>query len=430
VSAGRPLPWGRLEGALLVPGSKSLTNRALVAAACADGESVLLNPLDSSDTRALASALAQLGARIFFEGVRWRVQGPLAPRGDSAPELRIEVQDAGTPARFLAALLAAVPGRFVLDGSPRMRERPMGALFEAIRDLGGDVRCLAREGFLPVGILGGSLHGGRVKIRGDVSSQFLSALLLVSPLVPGGVELDIEGPLASASYLALTRRVLDGFDAAQGGGYRPTTFRVGGDDSAACFPIAGALVSGGRVTLRGLSRDSEQPDAAFRGWAESAGGTLAWTTRDGEEALTISGPSGGAASLSRLEVDVDASPDAALPLAALLAFAGGTSRLTGVARLRDKESNRLEAALDLLRRAGAAPREEEREGSPALVVDGESGRPRAASFAAHGDHRVAMTAAVLALALPPGSTLDDPATVAKSWPRFWDTWEGLVVPKG
>jgi 3-phosphoshikimate 1-carboxyvinyltransferase len=201
---------------------------------------------------------------------------------------------------------------------------------------------------------------------------------------------------------------------------------VSGDDSAACFPIAGALVSGGRVTLRGLARDSEQPDAAFRAWAVAAGGTLEWETApDGEEALVAAGTKGGARSLRPVDADVDAAPDAALPLAALVAFAGGVSRLSGVARLREKESDRLAAALDLLARAGAVAREEREGHAPALVVDGRRGEPRAAEFSAHGDHRVAMTAAVLARALPAGSTLDDPGVVAKSWPGFWEAWAAL-----
>jgi 3-phosphoshikimate 1-carboxyvinyltransferase len=419
---------GRLSGALRVPGSKSVTNRALLAAACAEGESLLLNPLESSDTRALAEALRMLGVEIFIEGVRWRVRGPLRPRGDSAPELLVDVGDAGTPARFLSALLAAVPGRFVLDGSARMRERPMSPLFEAIRTRGGEIRCLAREGYLPVAIRGGTLRGGCVTIRGDVSSQFLSALQLVSPLVPGGVALDVTGPVVSGAYLALTRAVLEGFGAAAGGGYRASRYRVPGDDSAACFPIAGALVSGGRVTVHGLARASAQPDAAFRLWAEEAGGVLAWETgADGEESLTVAGPPGGARNVGPMAVDVDSAPDAALPLAAALAFADGESRLTGVARLREKESDRLAAAVDLLTRAGASARvEEDVADGPALSISGRGGVPRAAAFRAHADHRVAMSAAVLALALPAASTLDAPDCVGKSWPGFWEAWNPLV----
>ncbi len=426
--SGRALPSGRLEGTLRVPGSKSLTNRALVAAACAEGESTLLNPLDASDTRALAAALEQVGAKVFFEGARWRVVGPVRPRGIDAPELTLDVGDAGTPARFLAALLAAVPGRYRLDGSPRMRERPMSPLFEGIRALGGDVASLGREGFLPASIRGGTLRGGRVAIRGDVSSQFLSALQLVSPLVAGGITLDVHGRVASAEYLALTREVLLAFGATPGGGYRPAAYRVPGDDSAACFPIAGALVSGGRVRIRGLARVSAQPDAAMRTWAEAAGAALAWETGpDGEDALSVQGPPGGARAVRPLAADVDAAPDAALPLAAALAFADGTSRLTGVARLREKESDRLAAALDLLGRAGASARAARAsDGEPALEIDGRAGVPRHASFASHDDHRVAMSAAVLGLVLP-DATLDHARCVGKSWPEFWEAWDPLVV---
>jgi 3-phosphoshikimate 1-carboxyvinyltransferase len=426
--SGRPLPRGRLEGSIRVPGSKSLTNRALVAAACAEGESTLLNPLDATDTRTLAGALGDLGAGISFEGACWRITGPLRPRGHSAPDLRIDVGDAGTPARFLAALLPSLPGRYRLDGSPRMRERPMAPLFEALRTLGADIRSLGREGYLPAEIRGGTLRGGRVAIRGDVSSQFLSALQLVSPLVPGGVALEVLGPVVSGAYLSLTREVLDGFEASPGGGFRPARFRVAGDDSAACFPLAGALVSGGSVTLRGLARHSPQPDAAFRGWAAGAGASLAWEAgADGDEALVAAGPQGGARGLRALAVDVDAAPDAALPLAAAVAFARGTSRLTGVARLTAKESDRLAAAVDLLTRAGASARVDADAGAPVLVVEGTRGTPRAASFAAHADHRVAMSAAVLALALPEGSSLDDARCVGKSWPGFWEAWDPLVV---
>jgi 3-phosphoshikimate 1-carboxyvinyltransferase len=428
VTAPLSLPSGRLEGTFRVPGSKSVTNRALLAAACADGESMLSNPLDSTDTRALAAALRSLSAEISFEGATWRVRGPLGPRADSASERTIDVGDAGTPARFLAALLPAVPGRYILDGSARMRKRPMAPLFEAVRSLGGEVRCLAREGFLPAAIRGGTLRGGRVRIRGDVSSQFLSALVLVSPLVPGGIELAIDGPVSSAAYLDLTRQTFEAFGGRPGGGYRPARFTVPGDDSAACFPIAGALVSAGRVSLPGLARASDQPDAIFRTWAAESGGRLSWSGEGEDATLTVDGRHlGRPRALKPLSVDVDAAPDAALPLAALLSFAGGTSVLTGTGRLREKESDRLAAALDLLARAGAVAREESPPGGPRLVIEGAGGRPRAARFDAHADHRVAMSAAVLALALPSGSTLDEPGVVAKSFPRFFDQWTALVA---
>lgn len=429
------LPSGRLAGTLRVPGSKSVTNRALVAAALAPGESTLLNPLDSTDTRALAAAIEKLGAKVSFGQAEWKVQGPLSSGkgregnvgGAGSEAIWIDVGDAGTPARFLAALLSVIPGRFVLDGSPRMRERPMGPLLDALRSRGARAECLRREGYLPVRFEGGKLTGGRVAIRGDVSSQFLSALMLISPGVPGGVALEIEGPVSSASYLELTKRTIEAFSGKPGEGYRACRYRIPGDDSAACFPIAGAAVSGGKVTVLGLARDSAQPDAAFRQWAGQAGVSLSWNRgeRSGDE-LVVKGPPGAPRSLKPLDVDVDSAPDAALPLAAMLAFADGTSTLSGVARLREKESDRLAAARDLLARAGAAVEESAREARPALVIRGAEGVPRRADFAAHADHRVAMAAAVLALALPAGSTLDTPEASAKSWPSFWEVWGTLT----
>ncbi|MFI5182060.1 MAG: 3-phosphoshikimate 1-carboxyvinyltransferase [Thermoanaerobaculia bacterium] len=422
-----PLSTGRLEGTIRVPGSKSVTNRALLAAALAEGESTLINPLESSDTRALAVALKQLGAEVFFEGAMWRIAGPIRRGGHADPGLELNVGDAGTPARFLAALLPALSGRFVLDGSSRMRERPMEPLLSVLRSLGAQIEPLGRDGFLPIRIEGGTLHGGSARIRGDVSSQFLSALMLMSPLVTGGIQIEIEGPVSSAAYLALTRTVLDAFGGLPGGGYRPTRFPVPGDDSAACFLIAGTIVSSGRIRILGLSRRSEQPDAVFRDWAGRTGGRISWEGDDENTALTIdarqiAGPSG----IRPLSVDVDAAPDAALPLAALLAFAGGTSVLAGAARLREKESDRLAAALDLLERSGAVARAEGEGREVRLVIDGRNGTPHTAHFAAHGDHRVAMSAAVLALALPPGSNLDDPAAVGKSYPEFFRDFESLL----
>ncbi|MEO6326167.1 MAG: 3-phosphoshikimate 1-carboxyvinyltransferase [Thermoanaerobaculia bacterium] len=423
-SAARAFHPGRLIGRVRVPGSKSVTNRALVLAALAPGESVLINPLDADDTRALARALEALGARIAFGEGEWTVTGPLAPDVDR--EITIDIGPAGTPARFLTALLAALPGRFVLDGSARMRERPMGPLIAALRSLGARIEPLGSEDRLPLRITGGVLRGGSVKIRGDVSSQFLSALMLIARLTPEPIVLEIEGPVSSASYLAVTRRTLEPFSAAEGG-YRCARFVVPGDDSAACFAIAGAIVSDGHVELEGLDPFSEQPDALFREWAQRAGGRLTWSWEgDNGALLSVTGPL-NAGPLSGLDVDVDPAPDAALPLVALLAFANGTSRLTGVERLADKESDRLAAALELLTLSGCAcAREHDASGRTCLVIGPDPGEMKRADWLAHDDHRVAMAAAVLALGLPPGSTLDTPHVVSKSYPAFFSDWERLL----
>ncbi len=416
------LSRGRLAGELRVPGSKSVTNRALVAAALAPGRSEIVAPLDSDDTRVLSSALVRLGATIEAGRTTWKVAGPLS--GSGREEAVIDVGPAGTPARFLLALLPALPGRFVLDGSARMRERPMGPLVEALRARGARIETLGLEGFLPLRIEGGTLTGGEIPVRADVSSQFVSALLLASPLVAGGLRVRTEGRRVSDAYVELTRRVLTAF--APEGAYRPARFVVPGDDSAACFPIAGALVSGGCVRLEGLDPDSPQPDAAFRRWAVEAGAGLRWEGKGEGAVLVVQGR--GAGFVEAVDADVDSAPDAALPLAALQAFSRGTSRLHGVSRLRAKESDRLGAALDLLERSGAVCRVEGPEADPSLVIDGPAGSPRRADFAAADDHRVAMAAAVLALTLPEGCTLDSPGVVSKSYPRFWDDWAALLLP--
>ncbi len=399
-------------GRVRVPGSKSVTNRALVLGALAQGESLLRHPLDADDTRALGTALEQLGARVKFEDRVIRVSGPLAP---PASEVHLDLGPAGTPARFLVALLAALPGTFVLDGSARLRERPMGPLVEALRAQGASIESLGREGFLPLRIHGGTLRGGEVTIRGDVSSQFLSALLLVSPLVPGGLSLNVTGSLSSASYVTLTRQAIDAFT--RDGRLVGTDYEVPGDDSAACFFLAGAVASAGVVLLDGLLEDSDQPDSVFREWAISAGGFVRF------EGGTLVAGREPSVPLRAVVADVDAAPDAALPLAAMQAFAHGVSRLENARRLREKESDRLAAARDLLDRAGAVTREED---GPALVIDGEQGVPRAGHFVSHADHRVVMSAAVLALGLPEGSVVEGAEDVAKSYPRFFDDFEPLV----
>lgn len=413
------LPRGRLEGTLRVPGSKSLTNRALVAAALAPGRSEIVAPLESDDTRVLAGVLERLGAAVERRPGSWAVTGPLS--GGGPDELLLDVGPAGTPARFLLALLCALPGRFVLDGSPRMRERPMGPLVDALRSRGARIEPLGRDGFLPLRVAGKSLTPGEVSVRADVSSQFVSALMLVSPLLPGGLAVRTEGRAVSGAYVDLTREVRDAFT--RDGACAPARYVVPGDDSAACFPIAGAVASRGSVRLEGLARHSRQPDAVFRGWASAAGGALRWEG-EGESAVLVvdGGP------VAPVDVDVDAAPDAALPLAALLAFANGTSRLYGAGRLREKESDRLAAAVDLLARAGAAVAVEGTGDAPALRIDGAGGHPRSARFLAHDDHRVAMSAAVLALGLPGESAIDDPEVVSKSWPLFWESWSPLVTP--
>ncbi len=410
------LSTGRLDGRIRVPGSKSYTNRALIAAAVSGGSWVLENPLVSDDTLTLASALEALGFRVERHDRHWVVNSEARQQTET---VHLNVGPAGTPARFLLALCSALSGRYVLDGSPRMRKRPMRDLADALRSMGARLEFLGDEGFLPVRITGGKLRGGRIRIRGDVSSQFLSALLLIGPLVDGGVDLDIAGGLSSAAYVDMTRDTLECF------ARRPGRFAIPGDDSAACFPIAGAVISGGRVEIAGLLRESLQPDSVFREWMTRAGASISW-----EDGLVAQGPAGGMG-LRPLSVNVDDAPDAALPLIAVLSFASGVSRVSGVARLKDKESDRLAAAIDLLHRAGKRCHLSSAAGErSALEILGEEAAGGSAHFDAHDDHRVAMTAAVLALRLSPGSSLTGAESVSKSFPDFFNVWRSLTSGTG
>lgn len=408
----RTLPTGRLCGTVRIPGSKSYTNRALVAASLSSQPWVLHNPLDSDDTRTLARALSLLGAEVSLQEGAWKVDGPLRPTSGPDPVV-LEIGPAGTPARFLLAVCSALRGLFVLDGSPRMRQRPMGDLTAALRQLGADIEAIDREGFLPLRIRGRELSGGTVRIDGSVSSQFISALLLIQPLLKTQLEIEVLGKPVSGAYVDMTRETLEEF--ATGSGH----YEVPGDDSGACFFMAGAAVSEGSVRLEGLRRRSIQPDAVFRSWVEQAGARVFWS-----DGLVVEGPK--VADLRAIRTNVDGAPDAALPLAALLAFAGGNSRLDGTRRLREKESDRLEAARDLLARISTPAATGDDGGF--LEIQGWPGTRPAATFDAHDDHRVAMSAAVLALRGDGGSTLTGSESVSKSFPQFFELWESLVEP--
>ena len=311
----------------------------------------------------------------------------------------------------------------------------MGPLVEALRARGARIEPLGAEGFLPLRIEGGTLTGGEVSIRADVSSQFVSALLLASPVVAGGLSVRTEGRPVSGAYVELTRRVLAAF--APEGAYRPARFVVPGDDSAACFPIAGALVSGGRVRLEG-PRSGIPP--ARRG-LPSVGGRGRGRS-----------PVGGEGRGRRSRRGRQACPDRRSRRSRRRdrchrcgrrsrARRGATARgtpglLPGHLPSPRRGETPGEGVGPSFRRARPARTGRERwparrgpPANPSLVIEGPAGRPRRADFAASDDHRVAMAAAVLALTLPAGCTLDTPEVVSKSYPRFWDDWAALVAPR-
>ena len=411
-----PGPLLGVEAAVRVPTSKSLTNRALIASAAADG-GCIQRPLDCDDTRLLARALVQAGWPVA-----WGEKIVVGPRR-SVPEAEVNLGNSGTGARLILGLLACVEGRFRVDGTNRLRERPMLPLVDALVALGSEIS--SSGGFLPVELVGGRLAGGRLQLRPEISSQFVSSLLLAGPLMENGLELEVIGPVPSRPYLDLTRDVMVDFGASisrdasdrwkvQPGGLRPTTYVVEGDWSAMAFAAAAVAVAGGSVTIGPLSSTSSQGDRAVCELLESAGLELGFS---GEE-LEISGR------MTRpFEADLTATPDL-FPALVVVAAAGPTgSVLAGIEHLKHKESDRLTVMVDNLGRLGAVFDL----GPTALVVRKgiERNHSGVIRVTAADDHRVAMAMAVAALAAGE-LELDDGSCVGKSFPGFWKMWDTLV----
>lgn len=414
--APRTVPsGGRYEARVRVPPSKSVTNRYLNLALFGGGAAVLERPLDSDDTRRLAGALERLGFAVDWDGERLE----LVP-GERPAEATIECGLSGTMARFLTATLAVLPGSWRLDGEARLRERPLGPLVDALRTLGAEIEYAGAEGCLPLSIAGRRLDGGRVRIDASQSSQYVSALLMAGTQTRRGVAVRIDS-LTSAPYLDLTvdalrrfgveveRRRADELRAppARFGGGR---FTVAGDYSAACYPAAAAVLTGGRVELVGLERDSPQGDGRFFALLRELGARVSWSG----EVLTVAAGAG----LSAVDADLSAMPDQVPTVAAMAPFASGTTRIRNVPHLRLKESDRLAAMSAELARLGVAVAER----SDGLRIPGLwAHRPPPGSpvlVHAHGDHRIAMALALVGLRRP-GVTIDDPLVVAKSYPDFW-----------
>jgi len=419
VPASRRLagPVGGLEGVVEIPTSKSLTNRALIAAAAAGGGRIL-RPLDCEDTRLLAGALEMAGWPVLWDenitvGSRRAVERAAVDLGNS-----------GTGARLILGLLACVPGSFRVDGTARLRERPMAPLIDALVGLGSDLR--SRGGFLPVDLTGGPLAGGSVRIRPGVSSQFVSSLLLAAPLMRDGLDLEVVGPLPSRPYLNLTLDVMAAYGASvlgdtgdrwrvEPGGLRTVDYRVEGDWSAVAFAAAAVAVAGGAVTVGPLSAASSQGDRAVCAILERAGLEVGFS---GEQ-VRFSGRAE-----RPFEADLTDTPDLFPALAVVAAAAPAGSVLSGLDHLKHKESDRLTVMVENLGRLGAVF---ETGPSDVRVVRGVDRQRRGVeAVTSAGDHRIAMAMAVAALVVG-DLELDDASCVGKSFPDFWRMWDRLIA---
>ncbi len=411
-------PAGPVAWRGTVPGSKSLSARALVVASLAEGPSTLPGLLRCEDTEHLARALAGCGIDVTLTDQGGEVRG----RGGEFPVRRGDffVGNAGTAMRFLAAALTVAGGSYTLDGAARMRARPIGDLTAALRALGADIRDTG--GFPPVAIGPARLRGGATSIPGDRSSQFASGLLMAAPYSAAGLELEVTGRAVSRPYLDLTLAVMQDFGCWVEVGERPLRFsvrpgRYAGrtlpiepDASSASYFFAAAAVTGGETTVENLGRGTRQGDAAFVDVLAAMGCSAERTAR----ATTVRG-----GPLRGVSVDASAFPDVVPTIAAVAIFASGRTEIHGVPHLRIKESDRIASVAAELRKLGAHV-EELPDG---LAIEG--GRPlRGARIDTWDDHRIAMAAAVAGLRVP-GVVIAAPAVVDKSFPGFFARWAEL-----
>lgn len=410
------------DATVQVPGSKSISNRALLIAALAAGPSRLEGALFSDDTRHMAAALRQLGVGVNADevGARFDVDG--CGGTWPAPEATLYAGNAGTAMRFLAAALCLGRGRYRIDGSPRMRERPIEELVDALRQLGARVRCERDTGCPPVVVDADGLRGGAAVLKAERSSQFLSAVLQVAPYAQCDVTLAINGPVIAQPYIDMTIAVMaqfgvtverDGyreFFIRSGQRYRARVYRVEPDASSAHYFLAAAALTGGRVRVEGLGRESLQGDVRFADVLEAMGARV----QREAEAISVTGPD----RLAGIDADLNAFSDTAPTLAVLGPFAAGPVAIRNVAHLRWQESDRLQAVSTELRRLGVVV-EERTDGltvQPSCVGRGQ--------VRTYDDHRIAMSFALIGLKVP-GIEICDPGCVAKTFPEYFERLEAL-----
>lgn len=409
-------PSGPIHGSIRPPGSKSLTNRAMLCAALAEGESLLTGALDSEDTRVMAEALARLGGPVVHDPaqrtIRVRGCGGRIP----AETADLFAANSGTSMRFLTPLVALGRGTFRIDGTPRMRQRPIEDLLEALQQLGVDARSELASGCPPVVVRAAGLPGGTARVAGNVSSQFLSGLLMAAPYARRPVELLVDGELVSRPYVEMTLAVMAAFGVAveheglrrftvpSGRGYRGREYAIEPDASAASYFFAAAAVTGGEITVEGLSKNSLQGDVAFCECLAQMGCKV----RYGPDSITVAGKP-----LRGIEADMNAISDTVQTLAAVALFAHGPTTITGVGHIRHKETDRLRAVAAELRKLGAEV--DQRDDGLRIVP----GPLRGAVIETYDDHRMAMSMAVAGLRTA-GVVIRDPACTAKTYPGFFE----------
>jgi len=421
------------SAAITPPGSKSLTNRALVLAALARGDCVLTNVLFADDTKVMLDALHGLGFALDVDEANLAVR--VIGQGGRIPASSGEIfcGNSGTTIRFLAAMLSLGRGTYTLDGVPRMRQRPIGPLVAMLRNLGVRVEHTMEDGFPPVRITAGGLPGGFVQYGSETSSQYLSAVLMAAPYARNEVRVDLVGGQTSWPYVAMTMQLMDAFGLTPElvrdpqtsqpqqifipqHPYAPTTYAIEPDASNATYFLAAAAVHpGAKVTIEGLGKRSLQGDVAFADVLHRMGADLVF----GRDFITVKGTD----TFEPIDVDLSGMPDTAQTLAVACLFASGTSTLRGLHTLRVKETDRLAALATELKKLGA---DVDVEGDDALTINPpEGGKLRPASIATYDDHRMAMSFAI-AGTKSAGVTIENAECVNKTYPSFFADLERVI----
>lgn len=419
-------PIAKVDGTVNLPGSKSVSNRALLLAALAKGVTRLTNLLDSDDVRHMLNALQALGVSYTLSEDRTVCEvsglgGPLR----SAEPLELFLGNAGTAMRPLAAALCLGSGDIVLTGEPRMKERPIGHLVDALRQGGAQIDYLEQADYPPLRLKGG-FSGGEVAVDGSVSSQFLTALLMTAPLAPQNTTITIKGELVSKPYIDITLNLMKTFGVeVENDGYgvfrisgnqtyvSPGDYLVEGDASSASYFLAAAAIKGGTVKVTGIGRNSMQGDIRFADVLEKMGAVIEW----GEDYIACT-----RGELNAIDLDMNHIPDAAMTIATAALFAKGTTVMRNIYNWRVKETDRLAAMATELRKVGA----EVEEGHDYIRVT----PPQIIQYAEIGtynDHRMAMCFSLVALSATPVTILD-PKCTAKTFPDYFEQLARLSQP--
>ncbi len=412
---------GMLDAVVNVPGSKSIANRALICAALARGASTIKGLPDGDDTQAMLQSLQALGATILLEKSDARIETAIDV--DRSEPISVNANLAGTTARFLTAVGALRRGQLTVTGNESLRSRPMKDLHVALGELGANLSWQDEKYCLPVTVCRGESYAHSIKIASDTSSQFVTALMLIAPLLENGLRIELVGDVISLPYITMSASVMRAFGAnvrvvdernivIDGGGYVGCEFTVEPDASSASYPLAAAAVVGGRVRVNGLWSNMIQGDGRFVDVLRQMGCGV----QEDQDGISLVRDAG--APLLGIDIDMSEISDLVPTLAVVALFATTPTRIRGVGFIRKKESDRIGDLASELRKIGANVVEH---------VDGLEITPQTlhpGRCDTHHDHRLAMAFGVAGLKQP-GVMIDQPQVVSKSWPRFWEMIEAL-----